>query len=81
MEIDGIELRSCPFCGSNDLRHRVGDPFDMAGECAIVDCNNCYAIGPSTCPEGAIPETGDNYYAIRALHAWNGHMPKGYLHG
>lgn len=34
--IDGIEMKPCPFCGSEDIRF-------IGVSCFYVSCNNCFA--------------------------------------
>lgn len=55
-----MELKSCPFCGSNDFRDYY----------VYIKCNNCGALGPEM--NGGINDDHADYIDHEnAMDAWN----------
>lgn len=64
MEIEGIELRTCPFCGSDDIN--LWSDIWTNEKSAHAMCWDCESQGP----EIKMEDVGEKYEEI-ALHAWN----------
>ena len=69
-------LRSCPFCGSRNLReysewNRTRNPFrdypNTRGTAISIMCSDCGAVGPET--EAELSENNTHY--VNHTKAWN----------
>ena len=62
-----IELKPCPFCGSDNLELVHGDGDERVAESAWVDCDSCKAEGPFKL---VYPLDADQSARL-AVDAWN----------